>query len=99
MQNVKLTIESNIQVGKDIFLMKLVGDCTAIKNPGEFIEITIPGYYLRRPISVNDFSNNHVDILYKVLGHGTIPFSLYFFNKANIGAIPIPPPIKTGDLS
>ena len=69
MQNVKLTIESNIQVGKDIFLMKLVGDCTAIKNPGEFIEITIPGYYLRRPISVNDFSNNHVDILYKVLGH------------------------------
>ena len=77
MQNVKLTIESNIQVGKDIFLMKLVGDCTAIKNPGEFIEITIPGYYLRRPISVNDFSNNHVDILYKVLGHGTKDLSTY----------------------
>ena len=63
MQNVKLTIESNVQVGKDIFLMKLVGDCSAIKNPGEFIEITIPGYYLRRPISVNDFSEKHVDIL------------------------------------
>lgn len=77
MQNVKLTIESNIQVGKDIFLMKLVGDCTAIKTPGEFIEITIPGYYLRRPISVNDFSNNHVDILYKVLGHGTKDLSTY----------------------
>lgn len=71
MKNVKLKIEANNQVGKDVYLMRLAGDCTEIKNPGEFIEITVPGYFLRRPISVCDFSKNYVDILYKVLGHGT----------------------------
>lgn len=71
MQNVILTIEKNIKVGKDVFLMTLSGDLSSIKNPGEFINITVPGYYLRRPISVCDFSEKHVDILYKVLGRGT----------------------------
>ena len=71
MQNVILTIEKNIKVGKDVFLMTLSGDLSTIKNPGEFINITVPGYYLRRPISVCDFSEKHVDILYKVLGRGT----------------------------
>jgi len=71
MQNVKLKIVKNIQVGSDIYLMTLTGDLSSIKNPGEFINITVPGYYLRRPISVCDYSEKHVDILYKVLGRGT----------------------------
>ena len=71
MQNVVLTISKNIKVGKDVYLMTLSGDLSSIKNPGEFINITVPGYYLRRPISVCDFSDKHVDILYKVLGRGT----------------------------
>lgn len=77
MKNVKLKIAANAQVGKDVFLMRLTGDCAAIKNPGEFIEITVPGYFLRRPISVCDFSYNHVDILYKILGHGTKDMSTF----------------------
>ena len=77
MKDVLLTIESNKQVSSDTFLMRLVGDTSDIKNPGEFINLTIPGYYLRRPISVHDFSNNHVDILYKVLGHGTRDLSTF----------------------
>ena len=77
MKDVKLKIEANVKVGKDVFLMRLCGDCKEIKNPGEFIEISLPGYYLRRPISVCDFSENHVDILYKVLGHGTKDMSTF----------------------
>lgn len=77
MENVKLRIEKNIQVGKDIFLMTLVGDTKAIKNPGEFINITVPNYYLRRPISVCRYSDKHVDILYKVLGRGTKDMSSF----------------------
>ena len=77
MENVKLRIEKNIQVGKDIFLMTLVGDTKAIKNPGEFINITVPNYYLRRPISVCRYSDSHVDILYKVLGRGTKDMSSF----------------------
>lgn len=71
MKDIKLKIEKNIKVGKDIFLMTLTGDTKEIKNPGEFINVTIPNYYLRRPISVCRYDENHVDILYKVLGRGT----------------------------
>lgn len=77
MKSLVLKIESNVQVGSDIYLMRLVGDTSEIKNPGEFINITIPGYYLRRPISVCDYSSSHVDILYKVLGHGTKDLSTF----------------------
>ena len=77
MKDVKLKIESNVQVSYDTFLMRLVGDVAEIKNPGEFIEITVPGYYLRRPISVCDFGDGYVDILYKVLGHGTKDMSSF----------------------
>lgn len=71
MKNVILKIKENIKVGKDIYLMTLEGDTSEIKNTGEFINITVPNYYLRRPISVCDFTNNSIDILYKVLGRGT----------------------------
>lgn len=71
MKDVILEIKSNVQVSKDVFLMRLVGDCSEIKNSGEFINIKLPNKYLRRPISVCDYSEKHVDILYKVLGLGT----------------------------
>lgn len=77
MENVKLIIEKNEQVGKDIYLMTLKGNTKAIKNPGEFINITVPNYYLRRPISVCRYSETHVDILYKVLGRGTNDMSKF----------------------
>ncbi len=77
MKNVKLKIVANAKVGKDVYLMRLQGDCIEVKKPGEFINISLPGYYLRRPISVCDFSYDYIDILYKVLGHGTKDMSTY----------------------
>ena len=71
MKNVFLKITKNVQLSKDIYLMRLEGDLSDIKNPGEFVEVKLKDYYLRRPISVHDFSENHLDLLYKVLGHGT----------------------------
>ncbi len=71
MKNVILQVESNKAVSNDIYLMKLKGDTSEIKNYDEFIEIKLDGYYLRRPISVCDFGKDYVEILYKVLGHGT----------------------------
>lgn len=77
MKNVILKIAGNVKVGKDLFLMRLEGDCSEIKNPGEFINILLPGHYLRRPISVCDFDKDHVDILFKILGHGTKDMSSF----------------------
>ena len=58
MENVVLKIASNKQVGKDVFEMILEGDLSSVKNPGEFVEIKLDGYYLRRPISVCEFNKD-----------------------------------------
>ena len=71
MKNVELEVVKNVPVGKNIYCMRLKGDCSEIKNYDEFIDIKLEGFYLRRPISVSDFTSDYVDILYKVLGHGT----------------------------
>lgn len=77
MKDVKLTITKNVQISNDIYLMVLEGDLSEIQNPGEFVEVKIPNYYLRRPISVHRFSNNHLELLYKVLGNGTKDMTSY----------------------
>lgn len=77
MKNVILEIESNEKVGKDVYKMILKGDLSSIKNPGEFVELKLDGYYLRRPISVCEFTSNSLTLLYKVLGHGTKDMSSY----------------------
>ena len=59
MKNVFLKITKNEQFSKDIYLMRLEGDLSDFKNPGEFVEVKLKDYYLRRPISVHDFSENH----------------------------------------
>ena len=77
MKEVTLTITKNEAVSSDIYLMRLEGDLSEIKNPGEFVEIKLPNYYLRRPISVSRYSENYLELLYKVLGHGTKDLSTY----------------------
>ena len=81
MVNVELVIASNIQVNHDTYLMRLEGDLSSIKNPGEFVEIKLDNYYLRRPISVCDYSDKHLNLLYKVLGHGTRDMTTYPVGK------------------
>ncbi len=51
--------------------MRLAGDTQYITAPGQFINIEIEGLYLRRPISVCDFDQRSVTIVYKVVGRGT----------------------------
>ena len=77
MKEVELTITKNEKVSKDIYLMRLEGDVSEIKNCGEFINITLPSHYLRRPISVSDFGDGYVDILFKVIGLGTKDMTAY----------------------
>lgn len=64
-------IVSNKPLTKDVFEMIMSGDTSAITAPGQFINIKLDGFYLRRPISICDYDNNTVTILYKVVGGGT----------------------------
>ena len=81
MKNVILKIKENKQLSNDIYLMKLEGDLSEIKNSGEFVEIKLDNYYLRRPISVHNYSKNELTLLYKVLGRGTNDLSKYQIGK------------------
>ena len=65
------TVKSNGNIAKDIYKMVLEGDTTAITAPGQFINIALDGFYLRRPISVCDFDSDTVTIIYKTIGRGT----------------------------
>ena len=38
---------------------------------GEFVDIGIPGYFLRRPLSVCDWEEGRLTLVYKVVGEGT----------------------------
>lgn len=66
-----LTIEENVSVTHDTWYMRLSGDCSGISAPGQFINIRLDGFFLRRPISIYDHGDTWVAILYKVLGKGT----------------------------
>ncbi len=64
-------IQSNIPLTKDIYRIVLSGDTSAITAPGQFVEIAIPGKFLRRPISVSDWDARHLTLIYHVVGQGT----------------------------
>ena len=71
MKDVLLEITENVNIAKNVYRMTLKGDVSAIRNPGEFINIRLDGFYLRRPISVYDLGDDFVTIIYKVVGKGT----------------------------
>ena len=70
MKQSKWTIVSNLPVAERTYKMQLQGDTTGIR-PGQFVEIALQGYYLRRPISVCDIDNDLLTLIYKVVGDGT----------------------------
>lgn len=61
----------NTPLTDSVMRMKLRGDTSAITAPGQFVNILIDGFFLRRPISVNDCADGVLTIIYKVVGKGT----------------------------
>lgn len=64
-------ILSNEPLTATVFKMVLQGDTGAITAPGQFINIKLEGKFLRRPISVCDYNDTTITIIYKVVGEGT----------------------------
>jgi len=69
-QNI-FTITDNRQLADKVFRMELSGDVSAITSPGQFVNISLNGKFLRRPISVCDKRVDHFVIIYKIVGDGT----------------------------
>lgn len=66
------TITENTSLTPFLNKMVLKGDTDEIKRAGQFINIAVDGFYLRRPLSVFDKSENTVSVIFKKVGKGTI---------------------------
>ncbi|MDD3335460.1 MAG: dihydroorotate dehydrogenase electron transfer subunit [Eubacteriales bacterium] len=67
-------VTENLLIAPRVYHMRLTGDTRKLTSPGQFVQIALPGYYLRRPISVCDWrpgENGTLDLIYKAVGHGT----------------------------
>lgn len=64
-------ILTNEALTSSVYRMTLEGDTSAITAPGQFVNIRLEGKFLRRPISVCDWEEGKLTLVYKVVGHGT----------------------------
>ena len=69
------TILSNEALTDSVYKMVLGGDTSAITASGQFVNIQLAGKFLRRPISVCDYDDSTLTIVYKVVGKGTAQMS------------------------
>ena len=77
MQQTIFTILENWPIAKDVYRMILSGDTGAITATGQFVNIKLDGLFLRRPISVCDWKDGELTLIYKVVGEGTRRMSEY----------------------
>lgn len=68
-------IKQNGKIADGVYKMVLSGDTSAITAPGQFVNIQLSGRFLRRPISVCDYDNETLTLIYKVVGKGTAQMS------------------------
>lgn len=85
-------IITNEKLTDNVMKLVLRGDTSEIKAPGQFVNIKIDGFFLRRPISVCDCEHNLQDdnntqdaqsadgiltLIYKIVGEGTRALAEY----------------------
>ena len=77
-------IIENTQLTATVYRMRLVGDTSHVTRPGQFVNIKLDGFYLRRPISVCDCQGDTLTLVYKVVGKGTEAMSQMKEGKLDI---------------
>lgn len=85
MKQVVFEIVSNRPLTQSVYEMTLKGDTSAITRPGQFVELSLEGLFLRRPISVCNYDEGLMTLIYKVVGKGT----------AQMAALPVGTKIDT----
>lgn len=69
------TVTANEPLTPSVWRMTLEGDTQYLTRPGQFVNIEVEGLYLRRPISVCDYNERTLTLIYKVVGEGTARLS------------------------
>ena len=66
-----VTIRSNEPLTDLVWKMVVEAETGAITAPGQLVTLQIDGLYLRRPISICDWDENSITLIYKIVGEGT----------------------------
>ncbi|MGL5541149.1 MAG: dihydroorotate dehydrogenase electron transfer subunit [Erysipelotrichaceae bacterium] len=64
-------IRSHQQVASDTYELVLESGLGSLLTPGQFVNVKVEGFYLRRPLSVAAFDDSTITLLYRVVGEGT----------------------------
>ena len=75
------TLMKNEALASDLHRLTFSGDGSAATRPGQFAEVAVPGYFLRRPFSVADAGEEYLALAVRVRGEGTAALT-----SAEVGA-------------
>ena len=75
MQQGLFTIKSNERIADGTYMMYLAGDTSAFFRGGQFLDVAIDGFFLRRPLAVTEWDDKGMSVIYKVVGKGTAEMS------------------------
>ncbi|MBR1747873.1 MAG: dihydroorotate dehydrogenase electron transfer subunit [Clostridia bacterium] len=71
------SVIDNVRLNETVFDLRLAGDTSGITAPGQFVDLDVDGLYLRRPISICDYDEGSIRLVYKVVGKGTVIMSAF----------------------
>lgn len=70
-------VASNICIAPGIWKMRLEGNTSALRRAGQFVNLAVEGFFLRRPFAVLDWDADSFSIVYKTVGEGTAVLSTF----------------------
>ena len=65
------TISANVPIAPQVYRMELTAEAAPQLRAGQFVEVAVPGQFLRRPLSVSFSEPGRLTLRYKVVGGGT----------------------------
>ena len=78
------TIIENKLIARNTYQMKLKGEDLSKIRPGQFVNVKLEGFFLRRPISVCNVEDDVLTLIYKKVGSGTKVLSQMKEGKLNV---------------
>ena len=71
MKQVICKIKENKKIALNTYKMVLKGDDMKQLKPGQFVNVKLEPFFLRRPISICDVKEDELTLIYKAVGEGT----------------------------
>ncbi len=64
-------VVANDQIALGAYRLELAGNTVGLTRAGQFVNVEVPGFYLKRPLSICAVQPGRLELIYKVLGEGT----------------------------